>query len=352
MPVFALSMYCYATAFVSVPILLALLAALLLLAKKVKLKEAFACLGAFLLFAWPLAILMAINLLKMETVRLPFMSIPYFADTQRASSFAMFSEEPLKALLGNAKAILNTCILQSTYEPWNTIKGYGAIYLFMPPFAPIGLWLAKKAKATPLLAWLGASVLLGLMVNSVNTNRVNIIFYPLILVCAMGAAKACDLISEKLRKAKAAPYAIAAAALAISSAMFGRAYFTTNAATLSRLFMEGFNEAFDYAESRNPDVVHVTFHTQSKRSYWVSEAMILYSSAMDPKYLRGEKEIERGGKTLLPKEERYICAEFEEPVSPAANAGYIFNVAEQSLFPDELFEVHVFGNFGAAFARQ
>ncbi|MDR1638125.1 MAG: glycosyltransferase family 39 protein [Clostridiales bacterium] len=337
MPFFAFSMYCYATAFVSVPLLLGMLVLILLATKQIKIQSALLCLLVFSLFAWPLAGLAIVNLAKLdEGIRLPFLTIPAFPDTTRASSFLFFSENVPQDLKKNFAALTSTVFTQTATEPWNSIKGFGATYVFTPILAAIGLVQAIRKKMWPLLAWMASSLILGLVVNGVNTNRINIIFYPLILLAALAVSWGLETLP-----AKVLPFAasILAVGLGVFVYLFLFNYYNDNKDVLSKNFMEGFDEAYDHASSSGADQIYVTYYTQSKGSFWVSDTLALYSSAIDP-----QKYLDEGPS--------WKTMEFKEKVTPQPDAAYVLNVREINCFPEELFEISQFKWFAVAVPRE
>lgn len=99
-------------------------------------------------------------------------------------------------LKANVKALINV-LLQKDDLPWNTVTGFGTMFLFMMPFVVAGIVLGvleyrktenevKKAALLCVYAALGTALWAGVITATVNVNRVNIIFYPMIVFAAMG----------------------------------------------------------------------------------------------------------------------------------------------------------------------
>jgi hypothetical protein len=349
---FAMSMYCYGVSFISVPILLVALCALALATRRATPGQAAICVAAYLAFSWPLFVMMAINYMRMPSIETPFFTIPFFPETIRAQGLLMFSENIPKQLAENAKSLFYVVALQKENLPWNSIPGFGMVYPLAMPFALIGIACAiRHSKSCAIvLIWLCVSIISGLIVNDVNSNRINAIYYPLIFLIGLGIKSVAD-IAEKVKIPKAASFCAAGFAFFLPFTLFCKSYFTEHKELLGAYFYEGFYQAFDFAQEKNPEVYHLTANTQSQYSTWVTEAIALYASRSDPRYVQGRKHITIDGHASLGYNEKYLCEIFLSAPVPKQGDIYIINISEKEFFPENLFDVTEFGGFAAAIPR-
>ena len=85
---------------------------------------------------------------------------------------------------------------QNDQLPWNAIEGFGTIYLISLPFTIIGMFNFKhKAPQIITLIWLGIAILMMGIVDS-NINRVNIVYFPLIILTFLGLKMVCSKVRE------------------------------------------------------------------------------------------------------------------------------------------------------------
>ena len=352
MVLFALTMYTYGIAFYAVPLLLIALAAYLLAKKAVKWWEAGICLAIYAAVSWPIFAVMIINYFKLETIRFLGFTIPYFPYSVRANDLAVFSPDIFGQLWQNVKSFVNVIILQKPDLPWNSISVFGPMYLFSMPLVVLGaIRFAKKSDNDEsrtgkfaIGAWVVVSVLTALMVNGININRINIIFYPLIILCGLGIGY---MISAfEWRRAAAVVIAIVYAA---AFSLFAISYFGDHNKALSRSFYHGFRETLQAAELMQTDTIYVTNRTQSENSYHVSEILTLFHSGIDAEYYMGTAPAyDDDGDALLPFYERYRFTDFSQPLDIDVDAVYVINTAEIDYFDLDAFIIEIHGGYALA----
>ena len=349
---FGLTMYTYGIAFYAVPLLLIALAAYLLARKAVKLWEAGLCLLIYATVAWPIFAVMIINYFGLNTIRFLGFTIPYFPYSVRANDLVIFSPDIFGQLVQNIKSFVNVVILQKPGLPWNAISDFGPMYLFAIPLVILGVvFFAKKNKVHgnsagkfAIGAWAVVSVFTALMVNGININRINIIFYPLIILCGLGVYGIITAFKWR-RVATAVIVLIFGAAFS----MFSISYFGTHNKILSHSFYSGFGEALCAAEETDSDIIYVTNYTQSENSYYVSEILTLFHSDIDAEYYMGTAPAyDSAGNMLLPFSERYRFADFSQLFDIDPDAVYVFNIAEVDYFSMDAFEVEVYDGYALA----
>ncbi|MCL2352267.1 MAG: glycosyltransferase family 39 protein [Firmicutes bacterium] len=343
---FAMCMYTYGIAFYAVPLLLAVYAAVLLAKRLVSPAELLACAGVFLLFAWPALAVVVINYFHLPSLTTPLFTAAFFPEGRRMSDLLPFSDNIPAQFVRNFVSLADTAFLQRPDLPWNTIPEFGPLYLFSLPVAALGafwLWRRKTGKAYFLLVWLCVAAVSGLITDNVNVNRVNIVFYPLVILCGVGVRAA----ASRLR---GLPAAGLAAAYALAFVMFVHAYFGSYAAGIKGYFFADFLGCLSFAEQLDPDVYFITADVQRGGSAAVPEILTLFAQKTDPAYFRGDKA-PGADEHWLTYSERYIYAGFSEasrvPAAEGRAAVYVVNAADElNSFPaGDYDEVYRSGGF-------
>ncbi len=347
---FALCMYCYGISFYTVPVFLIFMCIYILRKKILNWKQAFLCVGIYFLFAWPIYTMMLLNFFKQPTISTPFFTIPFFPESVRTNDLLFFSPQPLYQLFFNFKSFMKTILLQLPDMKWNTLPEFGTLYLFSMPFTITGFIItakrfffqkekeknaAQQYGSALILMFFAVGVEAGLLTNQVNVNRINVIFYSLIIFTALGIYEIC-------RRVKLFTM-ILAAIYAISFCSFSYKYFTS-----CYPFFPGFGESLHMAEKYDYDTIYITSHIHADyENAQVSEILTLFHHSIDAKYLQGVKSItDSKGNSLLPYHERYQYVDFSSfPIDENKNAVYIVNNEEVKLFDSELFTIHMFEKY-------
>lgn len=359
---FGLCMYAYGIAWYAVPLLLLVLGILMLKKKLIFARELLLSAFIYLLVAWPIFGVMVINYFKLPTLVTPFFTIPYFPDSVRTADMLFFSPDFFKQLMANIKAIVGVVLLQRDDLIWNTIPGFGSLYVFSIPLAIAGLLAGfefRKSKNvgsralkgfsggigifyTLVLIWLSVAIVSGLIINNVNVNRINLIFYPMILLCGIG-------IYSVARKVKLLGAALVALYI-IAFTAFGFSYFGDYSQSVGNAFFDGFGESLDYVEDLDYDRIYVTNWTQSENSWWVSEPLTLFHHSVDALYYQGKSEAwSKSGKPLLPYKERYKYVQMKDlKLNPSEKAVYVGNINKAGYFGKGGFKLVYFGSYFAA----
>ncbi len=299
---FALCMYSYGLAFLSVPLFLLLACLLLLREKKIRFGQTLLCALIYFGLSFPIYGTMLINAMGWETVKLPFVTMPFFPDSVRANDMIFYTAEPFKQLVLNAKAVWNVGFLQGPDLPWNAIDGFGTLYRCSWPLLVLGLLLClvrafrdadprrRLGSSLLLLFWLCA-LFTGLCVNGVNVNRLNILFYAHVLFAVIG-------MEELLRYQRLMALPLLAC-YGLCAVFFFHSYFGPWAERMSDLFYEDFLTAVETAGERDFEKLIITPDTQFTGSRQVSEILTLFALDVDAEYYRGE------GDDPLPYRERF-----------------------------------------------
>ncbi len=238
---YGLSLYAYATLWPFVPLLLGLSLLYAAVHGKLRFDRQLLFGGLILaLLASPLLLFLAVNFGWIGEIRTAFFSVPKLLYMRSGElSFAHIPEN-----LKNLFTILRT---QSDGLPWNTAGGYGLLYPLSAPFALLGLLSLLergiRRKDFDGAAFLGLQLLAGLLLGalvSVNVNRVNLIFPPLVFLAGEGICWFCGRFRVRLLP-------LVLAAYLVCFGFFAQYYFTDYRQTLRSSFAWGLEEALDAA---------------------------------------------------------------------------------------------------------
>lgn len=271
----ALCLYAYGTAYLFVPVFCGLAAALLLHFKKLKPFSLLLYGGILTILALPIAGFVWINRFDGASVVTPLFSIPKLTVPRVEEISSLFSGQGLTALWHNAKSFLTLFLTGQDGLLWNAIPPYGYLYPIAIPFILIGIvysfQLVLQSKSIGhalLLSWLAAALLVAL-VTEININRINIIFYPILLFAAG------SIVPLWQRWRLAAITAIISFGLFFTA--FATYYFTSYSEKLSTAFFESFGEAIAYASDKTDGTVYVTPSVNMPYIY------VLFYERIDPR---------------------------------------------------------------------
>lgn len=342
---FALCMYCYGITIYTIPVFLVAVCIFYLIRKRITWKDALISAGVYLLISWPFLLTMAVNFFKWDTIELPFVTIQYFSGSVRSSDILLFSAEPLKQLAVNFKCLLNTTVLQKKDLPWNDIQGFGTMFLCSIPFMICGIVelfrnKSKGAKGLAVFALL-TGVWAGLLTNGVNVNRINIVYYGMMMFIVLGIY----FTIREIRYTKWSNLCI----YAVLGVMLVTTYFGSYADSIKNQFYYGFGDALIAAEDTGAERIYVTADAQGK-GYWnVSEIMTMFYDRTDAEYFQGKKN-EQDGKQLLPYKQRFTYVSMSRDVvskSENQDAAYVILKSDEQYFDKTKFDITEYGNFAA-----
>lgn len=337
MVVFGLCMYCYGISIYTLPFFLVIACIYLLVVKKISITDALLSMAVYLLVAWPYIMVMAINFFHWETIETPLFTLPCFSDSVRANDILFFSSNKFSQLVENFGALLQTTVLQVKDLPWNDVRNFGTMYLFSMPFAVLGLCGAfhefrKKTGTMLLVIFLGTGIWCGLTTNLVNVNRINIIYYPIIILTGIGIYETVRWISLPRLK-----YGIAAV-YGVIFLLFVREYFTGFAAEINAQFRKDLGDALTALKESDAEQVYIVTHEDRS----VSEILTLFWCEIDAEYFQGKNALEGE----LPYAEKYhYCKPGEIAVNESEDADYLVTGEDLELFDGELYSREQFGGY-------
>lgn len=205
---YGLSLYCYATIWPIVPLILLL--QLLYCRKELRI-DRYAVISALILLvlALPLMLFLAVNYGWIEELRIGAITIPKLV-VMRASEFSIASMD--ENIANTVKILWN----QSDRIFWNSSNAFGILYMLSTPLYILGIIVAaikayKKSEQSRMegimLIWLAGALFLGALIE-VNINRINIIFFPLIFFTGYGANLAVSYFGKAGKIGITAAYAL------------------------------------------------------------------------------------------------------------------------------------------------
>ncbi|WP_151737941.1 glycosyltransferase family 39 protein [Paenibacillus tengchongensis] len=272
----ALSLYAYGTAYFFVPVFAVLAAVLLLYRRKLKLQMLLWNSVLFVLAALPILLFIVINRYGQAGIHTPFLSVPKLTVPRVEEVSSIFGGDMLKTAWNHFRVFTEMMYTGSDGLLWNTLPDYGYAYPLGLPVAAIGLFVmlaASRKRASGgegqalVLLWLLAAVLMA-FITDVNINRMNIIFFPLLLLIAAG----CMWLWRRIRFAGI----LASSAFAVMFGMFANAYFRELPQEIGPAFYESAGEAISYASGHSSGEVYVTDEINMPYIY------VLFYERIDP----------------------------------------------------------------------
>jgi len=332
---FGLCMYCYGVSIYTMPVFLVMACIYLLLTKKIKVMDALLCALVYLLVAGPFILVMMINFFQWDTIETPLFTLPYFPDSVRSNDILFFSENITSQLVQNFKSLMNVTLLQVKDLPWNDVENFGTMYLFSMPFALLGIVAffkryRNKPGAVFAFFFLLTGVLCGILTNGVNVNRINIVYYPIIIFIGIGLYEAicCFRISK---------WCLLTGYM-LAFCMFANVYFTSYAEEIKGYFHADFGNALESVADADVDKYYITMYYNSMD---MTEILLLFHHKIDAEYFQGKKDI--GG---LPFKDKYIISNMQYiTTDPSENAAYVVSAEELAYFNTELYNIQQFGYY-------
>ena len=214
---FALTLYSYGIAIYFTPILLLALAIYLRRKKKISIPDLIICIVIFSVLAMPIILMFAINILKTnQSIYLGNITIPYYESLSRTDDMLFFSPNILVQLFINIGFTVLMILGEFDGCVWNSSLVFGTAYHITLVLVIVAIIIKIKNKASHIhfglsdvfssttdsiqettnidinlqdnfprfliLSWLCTSIFTGIVINQTNINRLNTIWYPLIML--------------------------------------------------------------------------------------------------------------------------------------------------------------------------
>lgn len=201
--ILGLSLYTYALSYLAVPIFLLCMIFYLLYLGKMKWKYLFSMGIPLAVLASPLILLIIINTFEWPEIATVYITIPRLPEYRG-------SEVSLKNLLHNIPGVVQSFFFKDD-RAYNSLDGYFTMYVVSIPFILLGVQKAaveavrtirekKYTVAAPMLFWLTAQTLMGLLIDEPNVNKLNGVFFSLLFFAVYGIWYAWKLLQKKKSK--------------------------------------------------------------------------------------------------------------------------------------------------------
>lgn len=335
----ALSLYAYGTSYFFVPIFALGTGILLFYTRALKLQTILWNGALFILLALPIFMFILINRLMLEGITTPFFSIPRLTTPRMDQVSSVFSGQLLHTASSNFREFIKIMISGSDGLPWNSISPYGYAYPIALPFVLIGLIFMlttlrnsgrERMGQAIVLLWFFVSVLMA-FVTSVNINRINVIFYPIILLIVAGFL----WLSQKVRVLGI----FSAITFSLFFVLFTTVYFRDYPDEIGPAFYDSFGEAIQYASEESLGNIYVTDKVNMPYIY------VLFYEQINPNdFLRTVNYANPGGAfQQVSSFGRYI---FGNPsIVPGEEAAYIFWNGDSLPAESDRYTVKRFDNY-------
>jgi hypothetical protein len=274
---FGLCLYAYGTSYAFMPVFMVIALIMLLRTRLLLPAHLIVGLAVFLILAAPVALLVLVNGLDLPSISIGVITIPGFPVSARwETSTVLASSDVLGTLAANLWTGLRLLAVESDGILYSVVDPFGYFYRIGLLLAVAGVivWRVRSGSRLELepgllLAWLGAALVIAAL-QSVNVNRFNIIFLPLLLFGAYGLDW---LHSGHPAFLPASIFTLAAAFLAFSVAYHGESY----RADAKSKFNQGILGALGFARELDTERVCVTDKVTQPYIY------TLFSDPMDPR---------------------------------------------------------------------
>lgn len=194
----------------------------------------------FIVCSVPIYLFMYVNVFNHDTIHIGLLTIPHTLGSRISTS----SGTTLKGAIEN---IIKLCLMQTDGAERNAFNFYGCIYVISLPFTLLGcVSVLKNRKPLGLLIFISfiCSMLLFAYYADPNVNRVNAVYFPMLLLAALG-------INELAFDRKAMAAIITAYAICFGG--FVNRYFSEDYKNrVGNEFFQSFGEAIVQAEEVTP----------------------------------------------------------------------------------------------------
>ena len=350
---FALTLYSYGIAIYFTPILLLALAIYLRRKKKISIPDLIICIVIFSVLAMPIILMFAINILKPnESIFLGNITIPYYESLSRTDDMLFFSPNILVQLFINIGFTVLMILGEFDGCVWNSSLIFGTAYHITLVLVIVAIIIKIKNKASHIhfdlldvfssttdsiqgtangdvnlqdnfprfliLSWLCTSIFTGVVINQTNINRLNTIWYPLIILATFALyyfynyLKRLETNNENCSK-KSKIYAISIITIFIilftSYLIYFNCYYA-NKVDMSICFSRGMYQALKYTNTLPIDNVKVdNLDNDGSIDIYIKSNKYFTDKTFDE--LRSQDELnnalnELDGKVLIINEKRNV----------------------------------------------
>lgn len=269
-----LSLYAYGTAYFFVPVFVLGVLILLIAQRKIKLRTLLWNIGIMVVLGLPILLFIVINRLGKGTIETWLFSIPKLTVPRVEQVSSVFQGDVLQNAVQHFDLLLQVLLSQEDGLLWNAIPPYGYMYPLALPLMLVGLYAVCVRIGSGLrteqgiIAIWGITALLMSLITDININRINIIFFPLVLLTLAGLI----WLKGQLKYV----FSVALAAFAVFFVLFCGNYFVEYPKKAGPMFYESFGEAVQYASDQTEGTIYVTNNVNMPYIY------VLFYERIDP----------------------------------------------------------------------
>lgn len=206
--IFGISMYSYGISFYTISLFLIISITYLLFQKLISIKQTMICIGIFIIVSLPIDMTMFVNTFHINTLSFGKITMPLLADQVRSNDILLFNFSTTQ-LIENIHS-LGVLLIDQYDQLWfNSNYFFGTIFMCTIPFSAIGAIVVfrnaikssvkiDRSKHMILITYVLTSLFSGIITKKVNVNRMNFLYYGLMLLAGIGIANIhCKLILWK-----------------------------------------------------------------------------------------------------------------------------------------------------------
>lgn len=254
---FSLSLYAYGTAFFFLPVFLCITLVWISRHRTLKNWKTILSCCLFLAVALPITLTHLRNAMHLEGTDLLGFSLPALGQGRQLDT-SVLGGGGLTQMLLNYKNFLTLLWKQTDLLPFQIMEGYGLYYFFGLPLILIGLISAlaqwkDHPRERPILFALLSSVLCALLID-INTNRINMVFLPLLYFGALGLW----VLLRPLKKLCFIPVV----GLLLCCGMFFTTYVQNFKTEPNSYYFPGLGDAISYAQAQQPEKIYITNYVE------------------------------------------------------------------------------------------
>lgn len=245
----ALSVYIYGPAPIFAPLFLIFSSLALLNRRVINIYDIVISGAICFLISLPFILFIIFNLFKLNALDLPFLSIPRLTGTSPFEAVSIFSDTGHINIWNNFKILFSLLMSQHDGLLYNTLPGYGIIYLWASGLAFFGfLWSFRKLKiiqkSVLMILWCAIAIVISVL-SEPNSNRINILFIPIIFFLAVCIRDISQYIF---------PSRLIFTLFSVSFVFFCTTYFSSFKMDISRQFNSGIGNAITEAASHDGNI--------------------------------------------------------------------------------------------------
>lgn len=333
--IFGLSLYAYGTSYIFLPVFLLISAFMLLKNKEIKVKEACAAAVVFLVTAVPIGIFMLVNVFGVKAPEWGFLSFPKLIEGRYYTTVTVLKGSFFKNCLLNLCTFLKILFLQSDGLIFNSIPGFGILYMFSLPLILPGIIAVLKNrenKGRLILFSMAPASLVLVMLTQVNINRANIVFILMIYLMTEGL--------YAVSQATAKLFLPVLSVYCLSFFLFIGVYFTAYQPWVGASFFEGFGEAVMLAAEETEKTVYLSETVNQPYIY------ALFYEKTDPQIFMDTVVYKNPGSSVrqVISFDRFVTG-LPESVRTDEDAAYVASLQEAEAFSDSEFKKKRVGNY-------